>query len=124
MKRLALFLFIPLSAQIFAADKPGAEKIFEGEISDSQCGFNIHSMNRSHDEMLKTGYMGKSAEECARNCVRGHGGQFVFVSSDKKTAYKIDEQELAKDFAGQKVQIQGTLDKDHRLHIINLKPLQ
>src|SRR5438045_6689641 len=92
MMRLSLIFllcFFPLAFS--ASDKKPQEKIFEGEISDSQCGFNVHSLTRSHDEMLKSGYMGHSPADCTRNCIRGRGGQFVFVSSDKKTAYKIEQ---------------------------------
>jgi hypothetical protein len=98
------------------------DKLFEGEISDSQCGFNVHSLKRSHAEMLKTGYMGKNAEECAQNCVRGRGGEFVFVTSDKKSAYKIDSQEAVEPFAGRRVQIQGIV-VDGRIHMSSIKSL-
>ena len=35
---------------------------FHGEISDSQCAFNVHSLTKSHDEMLKSksGAMGST----------------------------------------------------------------
>ena len=122
MMRLSLIFllcFFPLAFS--ASDKKPQEKIFEGEISDSQCGFNVHSLTRSHDEMLKSGYMGHSPADCTRNCIRGRGGQFVFVSSDKKTAYKIEQQDLVGQFAGQNVRIQGREQKGE-IHISTIKP--
>jgi len=122
MTRLSLILLLCLFPLAFSAsDKKSQEKIFEGEISDSQCGFNVHSLTRSHDEMLKSGYMGHSPADCTRNCIRGRGGQFVFVSSDKKTAYKIEQQDLVEQFAGQNVRIQGTEQKGE-MHINTIKP--
>lgn len=108
----------PLSLN--SSDKKPQEKVFEGEISDSQCGFNVHSTSRSHDEMLKSGYMGRTASDCTRNCIRGKGGQYVFVSSDKKTAYKIEQQNLAEQYAGQNVRIQGT-EQNGEIHINSIK---
>jgi hypothetical protein len=99
-----------------------SNKSFEGEISDSQCGFNVHSLKRSHEEMIKTGYMGKNAEECAQSCVRGRGGEFVFVTSDKKNAYKVDSQEAVGIYAGRNVRIQGIV-VDGRIHINSIKLL-
>ncbi len=36
----------------------GAVKTFRGEVSDSQCALNVHSVTRSHKEMLKSKSMG------------------------------------------------------------------
>ena len=38
-----------------AMSKP---QIFHGEIGDTQCALNVHSMTRSHTEMLKSKKMG------------------------------------------------------------------
>ncbi|HEV2991019.1 MAG TPA: hypothetical protein VG759_21450 [Candidatus Angelobacter sp.] len=121
MTRLKLIFFLCLfSLTLSAGDKKAQEKTFDGEISDSQCGFNVHSVTRSHDEMIKSGYMGHTPADCTRNCIRGRGGQYVFVSSDKKTAYKIEQQELVEPFAGQNVRIQGTEQKGE-IHVISIK---
>lgn len=120
MIRLNVVFFLCCSVALLATDKKSSEKTFDGEISDSQCGFNVHSLTHSHDEMIKSGYMGKTPAECTRNCIRGRGGQFVFVSADKKTAYKIEQQDLAKQYAGQNVQIQGTQERGE-IHIISIK---
>jgi hypothetical protein len=119
MKQTIAYLLL-LVLPALATDS--ASKTFDGEISDSQCGFNVHSLNRSHDEMIKTGTMGKTPEQCTLNCVRGRNGKYVFVSSDKKNAYKLEPQEAVQDFAGRQVRIRGTLVKD-TIHVTAINPL-
>jgi len=60
MKQLVAVSLIAFYLCVFGS----SNKSFEDEISNSQCGFNVHSLKRSHEEMIKTGYMGKNAEEC------------------------------------------------------------
>jgi len=81
---------------------------FRGEIADSSCAMNVHSLNRSHKEMLKAGYMGTTASDCAHYCVRNLGSSFVLVSA--KDVYKLDRQETVEKFAGKQVVIKGSLD--------------
>jgi hypothetical protein len=121
MKQIAALCFLFMALATRAANNTAA-KVFEGEISDSQCGFNIHSLNRSHDEMLKTGYMGKTAEECTKNCVHGRGGQFVFVSINKRSAYKIEPQTVVAGYAGHKVRVEGTVENG-TISLTTIKPL-
>ena len=52
-------------------------QVFNGDISDSQCALNVHSLSRSHAEMLKKKNIGTTAAECARYCVKYMGGVFV-----------------------------------------------
>jgi len=118
--RVVFFILFLVPIALHSGDKKLQEKIFEGEISDSQCGFNVHSTSRSHDEMLKSGYMGRTPADCARNCIRGKGGHYVFVSSDKKTAYKIEQQNLVEQYAGQNVRIQGT-EQNGEIHVNSIK---
>lgn len=121
MKQLLVFSLFFLCLHARAAND-AQQKLFEGEISDSQCGFNVHSVSRSHDEMLKTGYMGKTGADCALNCVRGRGGTYVFVLSDKTNAYQIAPQDIVKPFVGQKVSIQGVL-LDGKINIKSIRQL-
>jgi hypothetical protein len=83
-------------------------QILKGEISDSQCALNVHSLSRSHDEMLKKKNIGTTPAECARYCVKYLGG--VFVLSVKDKVYKLDNQDLAEKYAGQKVKLTGVLN--------------
>ena len=47
--RVVFFILFLVPIALHSGDKKLQEKIFEGEISDSQCGFNVHSTSRSHD---------------------------------------------------------------------------
>jgi hypothetical protein len=122
MMRRTVFVWLLLLGLHGFARNEARERSFDGEISDSQCGFNVHSLGRSHEEMMKTGNMGKTPAECAAKCVGNMGGQFVFVSSNKKNAYKVEPQDLVKDFAGQRVIIQGNL-VNGLIHVSSVKPL-
>jgi hypothetical protein len=84
------------------------EQTFRGEISDSQCALNVHSLSRSHEEMLKKKNIGTTPADCARYCVKYLGG--VFVLSVREKVYKLDNQDLAEKYAGQKVKLTGVLD--------------
>ncbi len=95
-------------------------KTFYGEISDSQCAMNVHSLTRSHQEMLKSKSMGGTATECALDCVKYHGGDFVL--SSKKDVYRLDDQNAARAFAGTKVKITGEMEADKKtIHIIRIE---
>jgi hypothetical protein len=81
---------------------------FYGEIADSQCALNVHSLTRSHQEMLKLKSMGGTSLSCAIYCVKYLGGNFVLTS--RNHVYRLDNQDLQK-FIAEKVKITGTLDK-------------
>lgn len=107
MFRTAMLLLLTtgIIAQLRAAEH---EQVFRGEIGDSQCALNVHSLSRSHKEMLKRKAIGKTSADCARYCVKYLGGVFVLQVKDK--VYKLDNQKLADIYAGQKVILTGVLD--------------
>lgn len=84
------------------------EKTFRGEIADTQCALNVHSLSQSHKEMMEMKSEIKTEADCARFCVKERGGRFVLQIKDK--VYKLDAQVLAEQWAGQKVKLTGTLD--------------
>lgn len=84
-----------------------SSKTFRGEISDTQCAMNVHSLNRSHEEMIEKKTMGTDAASCARACVQ-RGGEWVLRSGDD--VYRLKNQAGIENYAGQKVQISGTLE--------------
>ena|SRR5271165_4495999 len=90
------------------ASSVAGETAFEGEIADSQCAMGVHSINRSHKEMIEMGHAGKTAEDCTRYCVHSRGGRYVLLT--KHGVFKLDNQELAEKYAGQKVKLSGALD--------------
>lgn len=106
MKRA--FLLLALMVGVTAA-QTDAMREFHGEIADSSCALNVHSLSRSHKEMLKAKYLGTSEADCARYCVRHLGSSFVLVSTHD--VYRLELHQDAEKFAGKKVVVKGKLDK-------------
>jgi hypothetical protein len=68
---------------------------------------NVHSLSRSHQEMIKRKTLGTDAASCARACVR-RGGEWVLRSGD--VVYRLQNQAGVDEFAGQQVKVIGNLD--------------
>ena len=89
---------------------------FNGEIADSSCAYNVHSLSRSHKEMLKSKEWGKTPADCTRRCVRKFGASYVLVHNND--VYRIEQQAMAEPFAGDAVEISGTLAADGKtIHV-------
>ena len=95
-------------ATAYPPARGGDEKTFKGEIADTQCALNVHSLSQSHKEMIDMKPEVKTNADCARYCVKERGGKFVLQTPEK--VYKLDAQVLAEQWAGLKVKIVGTLD--------------
>lgn len=99
-----------------------SEKTFEGEIADSQCAMNVHSLSRSHKEMIDMGSAGKTSADCANYCVKQRGGKYVLQT--KHDVYHLDKQDLVEKSAGLKVKLTGTLDpKTNIIQVLAIEPL-
>ena len=93
---------------IFALSAVTADRnVFVGEISDSQCAMNIHSLSRSHREMIEKRTMGTDAPSCARACIR-RGGEWVLRAGND--VYRLKNQAGIEIYAGEKVRVNGFLD--------------
>ena len=88
-------LLLPLLVALASAQKP---QTFTGTISDSMCARGDHSKMR----------MGSNDAECTNACVQSHGADYVLF--DGKTSYTLKGKQPLQKFAGQKVQVVGTLD--------------
>ena len=96
-----------------------SSQIFHGEVSDSQCALNVHSLTRSHQEMLKSKSMGGTANTCAVYCIEHLGGYLVLSSG--KNVYRLDRSDLVHGFEGHKVVISGVLDpKLNQIHVLKI----
>jgi hypothetical protein len=96
-----------------------SERVFYGEISDSQCAMNVHSLTRSHQEMLKSKSMGGTANTCAVYCIEHMGGYLVLSSGN--AVYRLDRPDLVHGFEGQKVRLTGVLDeKLKQIHVLKI----
>jgi hypothetical protein len=92
---------------------------FHGEVSDSQCALNVHSLTRSHQEMLKSKSMGGTANTCAVYCIEHLGGYLVLSSG--KNVYRLDRSDLVHGFEGHRVVVTGTLDsKANQIHVLKI----
>jgi hypothetical protein len=106
MKKAFLMLTAAmLAASVAAAQQsPTKAKIKSGKrtivgyIGDSQCGLK-HPMEMGDDKT------------CTLKCVES-GGQFILADRDNGIVYKLDKagQQKARQFAGQKVKVTGTLN--------------
>jgi hypothetical protein len=90
-----VFLLVPLIVALAAAQKP---QTFAGTISDSMCARGDHSKMK----------MGSNDAECTNACVQSHGADYVLF--DGKISYTLKGKQPLQKFAGQKVQVVGTLD--------------
>lgn len=92
---------------------------FHGEVSDSQCALNVHSLTRSHQEMLKSKSMGGTSNTCAVYCIERLGGYLVLSAG--KNVYRLDRADLVHGFEGRKVVINGVLDtKLNQIHVLKI----
>ena len=116
---IALILVCVTGPLVFGGD----EKVFTGKIGDTQCAMNVHSLDKSHKEMLKVKSVGKTAADCTLYCIKNRGGRFVLQYKDK--VYRLDKPELVEPYAGQKVRVIGTLDpQTETIEVHRINPLQ
>lgn len=95
-------------------------EVFRGEVSDSQCALNVHSLTRSHQEMLKSKSMGGTSNTCAVYCIEHLGGYLVLSAG--KEVYRLDRSDLVHGFEGHKVVINGVLDpKLKQIHVVKIE---
>ena len=122
MNRIAILCAAGILAWASAAyAQAGAVKTFRGEVSDSQCALNVHSLTRSHEEMLKSKSMGGTSRSCSQYCIEHLGGELVLSSG--ATVFRLDNQSAARPYVGQKAKVVGTLDpKTKTIHIVSIVP--
>ena len=122
MNRIPILCAAGILAWVNVANaQAGAVKIFRGEVSDSQCALNVHSLTRSHEEMLKSKSMGGTSRSCSQYCIDHLGGELVLSSG--ATVFRLDNQSAARDYAGHKAKVVGTLDpKTKTIHIVSIVP--
>jgi hypothetical protein len=94
-------------------------RTFHGEVSDSQCALNVHSLTRSHQEMLKSKSMGGTSNTCTVYCIEHLGGYLVLSAG--KDVYRLDRTDLVHGYEGQRVIVTGTLDtKVNQIHVLKI----
>lgn len=119
MKRAAIWCAAGILAAASAAYGQNT-RVFHGEVSDSQCALNVHSLTRSHQEMLKSKYMGGTSNTCSVYCITYLGGYLVLSSGTN--VFRLDRADLVHGFEGQKVKITGILDtKIKQIHVMKIE---
>lgn len=94
-------------------------RVYYGEVSDSQCALNVHSLTRSHQEMLKSKSMGGTSNTCAVYCIEHLGGYLVLSSG--KNVFRLDRADMVHGFEGHRVKITGALDaKANQIHVLKI----
>ena len=94
-------------------------RVFHGEVSDSQCALNVHSLTRSHQEMLKSKSMGGTSNTCAVYCIEHLGGYLVLSAG--KDVFRLDRSDIVHGFEGRRVKVTGTLDtKLNQIHVLKI----
>ncbi len=123
MKKIAIWSGACIFALVLLAHAAGEKpEVFVGEVSDSQCALNVHSLTRSHREMLKNKLHGTTPADCVMYCIRYGGGHFVLAA--KNNVYRLDNEDAVKDFPARRVKIIGTYDKARNtIHVIKVEPL-
>jgi type 1 fimbria pilin len=112
MKKLVMSIGISMMlASGFAAAK---DTTFNGEIMDEAC-----AKGGGHESMYKK--MGiNDPKACTEACVKA-GSKYVLFSADK-TFYLLNDQKKPAPFAGQKVEVTGTLNKATKtIHVTAIK---
>lgn len=118
MKRnLMLFAIALFGVSVLGHAQAGKE--FHGEVSDSQCALNVHSLTRSHQEMLKSKSMGGTSNTCSVYCIEHLGGYLVLSAGND--VYRLDRADLVHGFEGRQVVITGVLDsKLKQIHVLKI----
>ena len=118
MKRAIIWCASGMLALSCAA-RAQSSHVFHGEVSDSQCALNIHSLTSSHQEMLKSKSMGGTSNTCSVYCIEHLGGYLVLSAG--KNVYRLDRSDLVHGFEGRRVVVTGTLDsKLNQIHVLKI----
>jgi hypothetical protein len=105
-----------LAGLFFAARRAEArDRIFSGDIMDSEC-----AEMGSHD--MKLDGSNTTAKDCTLACVK-LGSKFVLYSAGTKVVFQLDDQQRPRQFAGDKVNVMGSLDRTtNTIHVTDIEP--
>jgi hypothetical protein len=116
MKKILIAGLAMSSLLVAGASFAQSGQTYKGEIMDSAC-----AKSGSHAAMEKD-HPGTD-KQCTLACVK-MGAQFVLYDAATKTTYKLSDQKKPEEFAGDKVEVSGTLDKATKtIKVNNIKAL-
>ena len=118
MKRFAASIasFVVLAGLFFVVRRAEArDRIFSGDIMDSEC-----AEMGSHD--MKLDGSNTTAKDCTLACVK-LGSKFVLYNAGTKIVFQLDDQQRPRQFAGDKVNVTGSLDRaTNTIHVTDIAP--
>jgi hypothetical protein len=104
MRKVALSTAVLMIFATLSFPQGRQARTFRGQIMDSMCaamgGHNPGGYQATHTHTPK---------DCTLACVKG-GSKFVLYNATRKTTLQFDDQDKARDFAGQNVRVTGTYD--------------
>lgn len=117
MRKLALpAIAMVMMATLSFAQSNHHTMTFRGEIMDSMCA----SMG-GHDPGGYQATHTHTPKDCTLACVKA-GSKFVLYNRARKTTQQLDDQDKAREFAGQKVKVTGTYDRSSKtIHVKNIE---
>ena len=105
MKKVALTSIAMMIVATLSFAQRSNERAFKGQIMDSMCA-SMGSHNPGGYQATHT----HTPKDCTLACVKA-GSKFVLYNSARKTTLQLDDQDKARDFAGQRVSVVGTYDR-------------
>lgn len=103
-----------------SAPKPAANRSFVGEIWDAPC-----AKQGTHEKMAQQAKIPAGSDQARQCTIVCHqmGSALVLYDPHTRRTYRLDDQEAAAKFAGQRVRVEGQLDpKTHILHVAKIEP--
>lgn len=105
MKKVALSTVVVLVFASLSFAQARHARTFRGQIMDSMCA----SMG-GHSPAGYKATDTHTPKDCTLACVKG-GSTFVLYNAARKATLKLDDQNKARDFAGENVRVIGTYDR-------------
>lgn len=119
MKNLAFAFGLALalaSGNVGSEAAGSSDKVFKGEIMCTMCA-QLGSHDRVGYQLTKK----YNPKDCTLACVR-MGSNFVLSDTAHKLVYKLDDQQRPRRFAGMKVQVRGSYDRDsNTIHVVRIQ---
>ncbi len=104
---------VTLMLAAISAFAAGSAQTFTGMITDSMCGKSHKAMGVTPDS------------KCVKDCVRADPSHYKYSLYDGKSVYVLSDQQAPERFAGQKVNVKGTLDqKSNTIHVESIVAAQ
>jgi hypothetical protein len=92
-------------------------QIFTGEITDTICA--RYKGHKHMMEELKS--MGGDKKICIQRCREQLGASYVLYDEGKQITYEITNQSKIAPFAGQRVRVAGTLEKNKKIEVTDVR---